>query len=215
MGECLERLEKLTITANESYRPEERARARRVGELCEWIANHEGADIEILLASAGLHATHPGAGRTPEDAFAKKRAQSSLPALLTTCGYTEEEIRRILAVIDEAFVGVPFSPEAMILKDALALDTWGAVGILGGGSPEARALVALAATGEEIPPALWQNRPKMRTLAAEREALRRLKFMGQFLEQLRSELSPHETLEALIPPATPRVTGDAEGDALL
>lgn len=211
----MERLEALTEKSKGLYRDDEWARVRRVGQLCEWIANHEGADIEILLAASILHAAHPRAGRTPEEAFAKRRAFAAVSELLAASAYNEEETKWILTIIEESTGALPFTVEAAILIDAVTLDGLGAVGLLTGGSPEARRIAALPSAMEDWDGELPRAEPRLHTLAAEREARRRIDFMKTFLLQLRGEISPHDTLEDLVPPATPRNDSVPEPEAAL
>lgn len=188
-------------------------------DLCEWLAGSEGADIEILLAAAILHAAHPSIEDAPEVAFEKRKALGRARALLGESAYREEEIAWVVSIIDESMRGTPFSVEASILQDAIALNGLGAVGVLralggdalvtapfyDGEDPlgELRPRKGQESVFDRLVEKAFHSPPKMRTPTAALEADRRIKFMRTFLEQLRGELFPHGMMESGLPPDAP------------
>ncbi len=211
----MERIEKLFDKSREFYRGSDFACVRRIVDLCEWLAGHEGADIELLVAASIVHAAHPSVQDAPELAFEKRRSLGRSRTLLGECGFDETEVSTISAIIEESLQGTPTSVEAMILHDAISLDGLGAVGIIRALGSEAVLTPSFYEASNS--PSELQLRggkqsvfdrlvdkasavPRVWTATGEREAKRRIEFMGLFIDQLRGELFPHGLVESATPP---------------
>ncbi len=228
----MERIEALFDKSRVFYQGEDFARVRRITELCEWLAGSEGSDIEILLAAAILYPAHPSEEDAPQIAFEKRKSLGRARALLGESAYLEEEILRVVAVIDEAGHGSSRSIESAILQDAITLDGLGAVGVLRalggealvlssfyeGGDPlgELQAREGHESVFDRLVKKAFRWSPKTRTALAGIEAERRMKFMKIFLEQLRGELFPHG-MHAGLPSSAPAadLSGTPASDASL
>ncbi len=161
----------------------------RVRDLALWIASkYEGVDKEALEIAALLHDIARNSSARSEHAMKSAKVAESL---LKAMGYPESKIRLVteaIATHSYSGGGEPKSLEAKILSDADKLDALGAVGI-------ARVLMYSAYVGRGFEGSIEHfkskilNLPKlMRTEVGREEALRRVKYVEEFVKELEEEL---------------------------
>lgn len=96
------------------------------------IRDHEGGDLEILLAATLLHDCVSVEKNSPFRSSASRLAAAKATELLTEMGWDEERIAQVAHAVEaHSFsAGVtPLSVEAKILQDADRLDALGMVGV--------------------------------------------------------------------------------------
>jgi len=177
----------------------------RVYEICKKLGKEEGADIEVLTASALLHDVaiseelEHGVDHAEESAI---KAED----ILRSVGFPEEKIPRVLRAIRTHRYGAgipPESLEAKILQDADRLDAIGAVGLARafayGGARGAKIYDPLESPGEydprlvksavtHIQEKLLKLKDTMNTASARKLAEGRHSFMVEFLNRFLAEL---------------------------
>jgi uncharacterized protein len=180
----------------------------RVYATAEIIGKEEGADLEILLASALLHdlVVHPKGS--------EKRSRSAADSaelakeMLSKRGWPEDRIERVLYCIRSHSYSKNISPstlEAKILQDADRLDALGAIGIARtfsvGGSKMRRFYNSddpFCRTARKPEDTKWtldhfyakllKLEGTMHTASAKKMAHERTRFMRAFLAQLEKEI---------------------------
>ena len=171
------------------------------------IGGEEGARPEIAIPAAWLHDCVMVEKNSPDRSRASRLAAERAGAFLREIGYPEELIDPIRHAIEAHSFSAGIPPvtiEAKVVQDADRLDALGAVGL-------ARCLM----TGERMGLSLYNREDPfcadrepddgrsaidhfyvklfrlpetMQTEAGRREALRRVRFLEEFLTQLKSEL---------------------------
>ena len=134
--QSLSRIDRLAERAREVYTKEDPAHdwahIQRVVANCKWLAQAEGADLEILTAAALLHdivnlpKNHPQ--RKQASTLAARAAREYLRE-----DFTDEEVTKICTAIEEHSYSLGKSPstlEAALLQDADRLDAVGAIGVM-------------------------------------------------------------------------------------
>lgn len=179
----------------------------RVVKNAKLILENENADPEVVVAAAWLHdcvivpKDHPA--RKSASAMAAKRAGE----FLTDINFPEEKIQAVKhAVESHSFsAGIPpTSPEAKIVQDADRLDAIGAIGIarclmIGGklNRPlyhsedpfsENRNPDDSIWTIDHFYAKLFKLPDMMHTQRAQEEATRRIRFMEEYLKELKREI---------------------------
>jgi len=166
----------------------------RAYEWCEKVGRARGAEMETLLTAALLHDIGVPIDR-------KRHYEAALPkarAFLGKLGFKEEEIQRILHVIEahSRYGGPePRTLEAKILQDVDAIEYVGAVGLVRG---ILRALHEGSFSGkvEEIPRVIDDLVKKVGenfyTEEAKRIVEKRIAFLKAFSERLKKELAGEE-----------------------
>lgn len=175
----------------------------RVMATCERLGAVEGADIEILVASAMLHDVVNLPKDHPERLQASQMAAKQSLQHLQEAGFESSEIERITNIIIEHSYSLgkqPSSIESAILQDADKLDALGAIGIMRAvtcgcrlGSSyydpqdplaEERELNDKRNTIDHFFTKLYKLPALMNTKEGRNEANRRVEFMRQFLREL-------------------------------
>lgn len=183
------------------------AHVKRVMENCQFLAQFEKADLEPLMAAAMLHDVINVPKNHPERAKASEMAANKSAELLSTVGFDKSEVLRIQAIITEHSYSLgkaPSSIESALLQDADRLDGLGALGIMRTVScgclmgaryyhPEdpfanSRALDDKSFTLDHFFNKLFKLPDLMNTDAARVEGHRRVRFMKEFLTELKIEL---------------------------
>jgi uncharacterized protein len=166
----------------------------RAYEWCQKIGGKKGSDMEILLTAALIHDIG-----LPVDP--KKHYEAGLPkarAFLSEIGFKEDEIKRILHVIEahSRYGGPePQTLEAKILQDVDAVEYVGAVGVVRG---IVRALHEGSFSGkiEEIPKLIDDLIKKVEgdfyTEEAKGIVEKRIAFLKLFSDRLKKELAGEE-----------------------
>jgi len=161
---------------------------------CQKIGRERNAEMEVLLTAALLH----DIGLTIDRA---KHYEAGLPkarVFLEELGFKEDEIRRILHVIEahSRYGGPdPQSLEAKILQDVDAIEYVGAVGLVRG---IVRALHNGSFSGkvEEVPGVIDDLIKKVEgnfyTEEAKRIVQKRIAFLRTFSDRLKKELAGEE-----------------------
>lgn len=185
-----------------------------------------GADLSVLLPAAILHDVVNLRKDDPRRGEASALAAAAGSELLSRSEYDGSEIQRIGMVIREHSYTADIAPstiESAVLQDADKLDALGAVGVLRASVCGARLgtrfydaedpFAAARSTDDRrylldhFEAKLLRLASRMHTVSARREADRRIAFLRDFLEALRSELAfgfaPGEPL-ARSPDASPR-----------
>ncbi len=186
---------------------------RRVVVNAQRLAQHERADLAVVLPAAWLHDCVVVPKDSPLRAQASTLAAEAAGAFLRTAGYPRAYIPAIEhAIAAHSFSAgiIPQSVEARIVQDADRLDALGAVGI-------ARTLMLGAVMGRPLyaaedpfairrPPddtrssidhfytKLLRLAATMQTAVGRREAEQRTAFMHTFLEQLAAEIAAPQSL---------------------
>jgi len=166
----------------------------RTFEWCQKVGKVRGADMEILLTAALLHDIGVAIDR-------KRHYEAALPkaqAFLGELGFKEDEIQRILHVIEahSRYGGpAPQTLEAKILQDVDAIEYVGAVGLIRG---IIRALHEGGFSGKiEEAPKLIEDLIKrvegnFYTEEAKRIVGKRIAFLKVFSDRLKKELAGEE-----------------------
>ncbi|MFX0210989.1 MAG: HD domain-containing protein [Candidatus Hodarchaeota archaeon] len=170
---------------------------QRVLRWCEVIGEKEGANLEVLRASAILHDIAVSQGRAIHAEAGAEIAHEFLQSI----GIPDEKIKAITEVIrsHSRYGGPePITLEGFILRDADMLDFIGAIGI-------ARAILrdfqAKKYHGDpETVPEMIQSlkdrvEDKFYTNIARQTAKALFKFMDQFIEKVRKELTPDSIVD--------------------
>ncbi len=163
----------------------------RVRDLALWIASkYKGVDVESLEIAALLHDIARSNSIKSSDHALKSAKVAEL--LLKAMGYPEDRIKLVVeAIATHSYSGgrEPKSLEAKILSDADKLDALGAIGV-------ARVLMYSAYVGRGLEGSIEHFRSKilklpdlMKTSVGKEEALRRVKYVIEFIEELEKELS--------------------------
>jgi uncharacterized protein len=180
----------------------------RVYAIAEQIGKEEGADLEILLASALLHdlVVHPK-GSEKRSRSADDSAELA-EKMLQKRGWPKDRIERVSYCIRSHSYSKNISPatlEAKILQDADRLDALGAIGIartFSVGGSEMRKFYnpddPFCKTGRRPEDAKWtldhfkakllRLEGTMHTASARKMARERTHFMEAFLSQLEREI---------------------------
>ena len=96
------------------------------------IRDHEGGDLEILLAATLLHDCVSVEKNSPFRASASRLAAAKATELLTEMGWDEERIAQVAHAVEAHSFSADVTPtsiEARILQDADRLDALGMVGV--------------------------------------------------------------------------------------
>lgn len=176
----------------------------RVSEMCKRLGGEEGADMDVLIASALLHdiaiseELESGVDHAEEGAL---RAES----ILRSVGFPEDKLREVIYAIRAHRYGAGISPESLeakILQDADRLDAIGAVGLArafayGGArgakihdpkeSPGSYDPRIVRSTITHIQEKLLKLKDSMNTPSAKKVAEGRHLFMVEFLERFFAE----------------------------
>lgn len=177
----------------------------RVYELCKKLGEEEGADMEVLAASALLHdvAISEELERGVDHA---EMSAIKAEGILRSIGFPREKLPRVLCAIRAHRYGSgirPESLEARILQDADRLDAMGAAGLARafayGGARGAKIYDPLESPGEydpslvkstvtHIQEKLLKLKDTMNTNSARKVAEGRHSFMVEFLNRFFAEL---------------------------
>ncbi len=179
----------------------------RVLKSCRTIGEAVGADLHVLCPAAILHDIVNLPKDHPDRSKASTLAAEKAVPLLEACSYDPVSIDRIQGAIrDHSFSrgAKPSTLEAAVLQDADRLDTLGTIGLfrtvtvgaLMGASyynaddpyATARPLDDTRYTLDHFTTKLFKLPDLMNTEPGRTEALRRVAFMRQALDQLASEL---------------------------
>ncbi len=179
----------------------------RVLTSCESIGAREGADQAILRPAALLHDIVMVPKNDPRRSEASTLAAEAAKPMLRDCGYGQEAIDRIVAVIVEHSFSkgkAPSSLEAAVLQDADRLDSLGAIGLFRTATTgclmgaayyhvedpraEQRALNDKAYTLDHFETKLLKLPGLMNTVTAREEAERRAAFMRAFRDEFWREI---------------------------
>ncbi len=157
----------------------------RVVKMALFIAEREGADMEVVRKSAELH----DIARDKKD-HAKESARIARE-ILRKQGYDEDFIERVVHCIEAHSFSSNVKPktlEAKVLSDADKLDAMGAIGI-------ARAFIFSGEIGRSIEETLRHFEEKLLKLkdliyteTAKRIAEKRHRFLLEFYKRLKEEL---------------------------
>lgn len=157
----------------------------RVLKIARYIAEREGANLEVVLKAAELHDSCRN-----EENHAVKSAEFAR-AVLKKQGYGEEFIEAVAHAIEaHSFSGgiEPKTLEAKILSDADKIDAMGAIGV-------ARAFMVAGEKGRKIEETLKHFEEKLLKLkerlyteTAKKLAEKRHEFLKFFYEEIRKEL---------------------------
>lgn len=157
----------------------------RVYDLCCFIAEKEGGDLETLKIAALLH----DIARDQRGDHAKNSAKEA-ERILRSMGLQRTKISRIVdAIKTHRFSGKsrPRTLEAKILADADKLDAMGAVGIYRAAAFGAEVQRPIRSTIDHFNEKLLKLKDMMYTKTARRLAERRHKFMLAYLKQIEKE----------------------------
>ncbi len=157
----------------------------RVLRLALYIAEQEGADIEIVRKAAELHDI---ARDKPNHSI---EGAKMVRELLKKEGYDDEFIEKVTHCIEAHSFSTGVSPEtieAKILSDADKLDAMGAIGV-------ARAFLFSGEKGRSIEDTLKHFEEKLlklynllHTETARKIGLKRHRFLKEFYNQIKEEL---------------------------
>mgnify|MGYP000005726094 CR=1 FL=1 len=163
----------------------DRGHVERVVRLARYIAQREGADLEVVTVAAKLHDM---ARDGPDHA---RRGAEIARGVLRSQGYEGEFIERVAHCIEaHSFSGgvEPRTLEARVLSDADKLDAMGAIGV-------ARAFLYSGKVGRSLEDTLRHFEEKLLGLydllyteAARELGHERHKFIVEFYQRLRKEL---------------------------
>ncbi len=186
----------------------------RVVRSCRWLAP-EKCNMRVLLAAALLHDIVNVPKNHPERAQASRMAAQRAGDYLSSLNFSVVEIEHVQAVIREHSFSAglkPTSVESEVLQDADRLDALGAIGIMRTVScgmkmgsryysateplPESRPLDDRTYTIDHFYVKLFRLVETMNTPKGKQEALRRMDFMREFLNQLQSEVVVSEDVGA-------------------
>ncbi len=158
---------------------------KRVVKLAVYIAEKEGANVEIVQKAAELHDI---ARDKPNHAIESAKVARDI---LKRKGYNEDFIEKVVHCIEAHSFSSGIKPktlEAMVLSDADKLDAIGAIGI-------ARAFMFSGENGRSIEDTLKHFEEKLLKLkdllyteTAKKLAKERHEFLVKFYEQIRKEL---------------------------
>ena len=158
----------------------------RVYDLCWFIAEKEGGDLETLKIASLLHDIARDGERGDHAKNSAKEAERILRAL----GIQRTKISKIVdAIKTHRFKGKskPRTLEAKILADADKLDAMGAVGIYRAAAFGAEIQRPIQSTIDHFNEKLLKLKDMMYTKTARRLAERRHKFMLAYLKQIDKE----------------------------
>ena len=184
---------------------------RRVVKTAHQLAEAEDADLAIVLPAAWLHDCVTVPKDSPDRARASQGAAEAAGAWLRAQGFPPHlvpAVEHAIAAHSWSAGIAPETPEAAVVQDADRLDALGAIGIarlyatagaLGSAlthpddpvpsDPPARALDDRQWATDHVLVKLLGLPATMQTAAGRREAQRRVGFLRQFLDQLRSEVA--------------------------
>jgi uncharacterized protein len=180
----------------------------RVVANAKTILKGETADPDIVISAAWLHDCVVLPKNHPDRKQASKMAAKKASDFLTAAGFPKSKIEAVSHAIESHSFSARIKPqsiEAKIVQDADRLDALGAVGIarcflVGGqlGRPlynpddpfcESRNPDDLKWTIDHFYTKLFRLPETMNTENARKEALKRVEFMKNYLEQLKAEIS--------------------------
>ena len=189
----------------------DQAHIQRVVANSRKLADEENAQLAVVIPAAWLHDCITMQKDSPHRSMASRMAASKAGDFLHESGYPAQYIPAIQHAISAHSFSAQIPPEtleAKIVQDADRLDAVGAIGIarcftIGGilGTrlydpfepfPDARSVNDRENTVDHFYAKLLKLAATMQTAAGKREAVRRTKFMQQFLDQLRKEIQAHE-----------------------
>jgi uncharacterized protein len=163
----------------------DRGHVKRVVRLVRYIAEREGADVEVVVTAAELHDIARG---EPDHA---RRSAEKAREILRRKGYAEEFVERVAHCIEAHSFSSrvePRTPEASILSDADKLDAMGAIGI-------ARAFLYSGERGRSVEETLRHFEDKLlklydalRTKTGRELGRERHQFLVEFYQRLEAEL---------------------------
>ncbi len=208
---CDQRLDQLKDLAKDRYdhgdSGHDFAHILRVLSWCYRLGIANEANLSILLPAALLHDVVNLPKDHPNRSQASEMAVSEARELLTRCGYDETEIEVISKSILEHSFSLGRSPssiESAILQDADRLDAIGAIGVMRMvtcgckmGSKyydiddpfaKRRDLNDKKFSMDHLEVKLFRLAEKMNTSQAREEAVRRTRFMKDFLNQIKTEI---------------------------
>lgn len=187
---------------------------QRVVETARQLALESQASLEVVLPAAWLHDCVVIHKSAPMRAQASRLSAQRARAQLITWNYPNQYIDAICHAIEAHSFSAQITPsslEAQLLQDADRLDALGAIGIarcftVGGALNRPlylaedpfcvkRACDDSQATLDHFYQKLLQLPDSMCSEVGRQEALRRVAFMQQFIEQLKKELHPGSRLE--------------------
>jgi len=157
----------------------------RVYDLCCFIGEKEGENLETLKIAALLH----DIARDGRGDHAKNSAEEA-ERILRALGLQRTKISRIVdAIKTHRFSGksTPRTMAAKILADADKLDAMGAVGIYRAATFGAEVQRPIQSTIDHFNEKLLKLKDLMHTKTARRLAERRHKFMLAYLKQIENE----------------------------
>lgn len=207
-----ERLTRLIAVVKDSYNNgdpgHDFAHIMRVVETCKNIGTQAKANLEILIPAALLHDVVNVPKNHPERNQASQKASEVAQKILKSVEYSDEEINLISTVIVEHSYSLgkkPSSIESGVLQDADRLDALGAIGIMRTVScgcllkasyydiddpfAKARTLNDKKFTVDHFFTKLFKLTETFNFKETKIEGGKRIKFMYQFLDQLKNEIS--------------------------
>lgn len=158
----------------------------RVHNLCVFLSEKEGADVEILRVASLFHDIARGERGDHASESAREAEQ-----ILLGLDLPRARISRVVdAIRAHSFSGGtrPLTLEAKILSDADKLDAMGAVGIYRVSAFSGEARRSLRKTIDHFSEKLLKLRNMMYTKTAKRLADERHRFMLAYLKQLEREI---------------------------
>ncbi len=161
------------------------AHVERVVQLARYIAQQEGADLDVVTAAARLHDV---ARDRPDHAG---RGAEITREILRNQGYGEEFIERVAHCIEaHSFSGgvEPRTLEAKVLSDADKLDAMGAIGVARAFLYSGERRRSLEETVRHFEVKLLKLYEGLHTESARELAYERHTFLVEFYQRLQGEL---------------------------
>ncbi len=181
----------------------------RVVAMARWLAQQEGACLEVVVPAAWLHDCVVVPKDSPQRSHASRAAAQAATDFLRQQRYPAHHLAAIGHAIEAHSFSAGIEPqtlEAMVVQDADRLDALGAIGLarcfaLGGHFnrplyqsgepfPVERTADDSSNSLDHVFVKLVRIADTLRTPAAIREGQRRTAFLQSFLRQLHSELQP-------------------------
>lgn len=185
-NETIEKIRKIAKKRARSFGSHGWDHVERVHDLCVFLGEKEGADVEILRVTSLLH----DIARNGRGHHASKSAREARRILLSL-GLPKGKISGVVdAIRAHSFSGRrrPLTLEAKILSDADKLDAMGAVGVYRVSAFSGEAQRSLKKMIDHFNEKLLKLRGMMYTKTAKRLADERHRFMLTYLKQLEKEI---------------------------